>query len=256
MDHDRELQLAMETARTAGDFLRSSQARDLGILSSKGRDIKLEADHEAQTIILRGLASHSDYPILAEEMEEGDRNRPMDSPLWIVDPLDGSLNFSRGIPFSAVSIALWKGDQALLGVVYDFNHNEMFRGLVGKGAWGKEENPLIVSTISEPSQATLATGFPVARSFSPQSIAASIERSRQFKKLRLFGSAALSLAYVASGRVDAYMEEDVMLWDVAAGIALVEAAGGHVKIDSSSQVAWAVTVRGAGQSLLCDHMVS
>ena len=67
MDHDRELQLAMETARTAGDFLRSSQARDLGILSSKGRDIKLEADHEAQTIILRGLASHSDYPMKQAE---------------------------------------------------------------------------------------------------------------------------------------------------------------------------------------------
>lgn len=192
------------------------------------RDVKILADKKLESFIIKQLLEKSQYPVLSEEagfLERRDKNKDY---RWIVDPLDGSFNFSHSIPLNCISVALWKGMEPLLGVVYDFNHHETFSGLVGEGAW-LSKNPIMTSEITEKSKAVLCTGFPVSTDFSKKSLLDFIEAIREYKKIRLLGSAALSLAYVACGRADVYLENDIKIWDIAAGIALVKAAGGKVQ---------------------------
>lgn len=223
MAWETELAIARHAARAGAE--RILEVDREAVVDDRGRDVKHMADTEAQAVIVEYLNRHSLFTVLAEESAW---NEPEDmmQVRWIVDPLDGTVNFSRGIPLGCVAIALWQANQPLLGVVYDFYRDELFEGVVGSGAWcnGKKINP---SRVKRPSEAILATGFPVNRDFSSFSLKAFITYIQAYKKIRLFGSAALSLAYVASGRVDVYLEENIMLWDVAAGIALVQAAGGQ-----------------------------
>ncbi len=237
----KELGTAIEAARRAGACLRRAPAARGDILSSAGRDIKLGADREAEDIILAALAP-SGRPVLAEE--SGEHGRLDATPFWVVDPLDGSLNFSRGLPLCCVSIGLCQGGEPVLGVVYDFERDEMFTGIVDEGAW-HDDRLTSVSTVGSAREAVLATGFPVNRDFGGEALADFVRAIAAFKRIRLLGSAALSLAYLASGRVDAYAEDDIMFWDVAAGIALVRAAGGFVTIEDSPRLKWAKRVRGA-----------
>ncbi|MBI3117875.1 MAG: inositol monophosphatase [Candidatus Hydrogenedentes bacterium] len=237
--YDAELRLAMVAARKAGEVLAEAMQREHQILSQEGRDIKLQADRDAEQIILDELAS-SAYNVLAEESgEHGELDAG--KPFWIVDPLDGTLNFSRGIPACCVSIALSTVDTPILGVVYDFNRDELFSGLVGAGCW-LNAAPVRVSSIERADLAVLSTGFPVNFEYTDEGLHAFAERIRRFRKVRMFGSAALSLSYVACGRVDAYSEDDIMFWDVAAGLALVQAAGGFIHVEPSRKK-WARRVR-------------
>lgn len=192
------------------------------------RDVKILADKRLESVIVKRLLEESQYPVLSEEAGYLAGSEKDTDYRWIVDPLDGSLNFSRGIPINCISIALWKGMESVLGLVYDFNRDECFLGLVGEGAW-LNGFPIMISEVPEKSKAVLCTGFPVSTDFSRKSLLEFIEHIKDYKKIRLFGSAALSLAYVACGRADAYMENDIKIWDVAAGIALVRAAGGVVE---------------------------
>ena len=240
MKWQSELELAHTAAQRAGELLLNLSKEPLEVLSTAGRDLKLGADRQSEKLILQILREGSSYPILSEETGAhgafDDR-----APFWIVDPLDGTLNFGRGLPLSCISIALWQEAQPILGVVYDFNHGESFSGLVGEGAW-LNQDPIAVSQVSRPQDAILATGFPVNRDFASESLKKFLAQVQAFKKIRLLGSAALSLAYLACGRVDAYSEEDIMFWDVAAGIALVQAAGGWVSSVASERKNWARTV--------------
>jgi myo-inositol-1(or 4)-monophosphatase len=170
-----------------------------------------------------------------------------------VDPLDGSLNFSRDIPLFCISIALWKEMRPLLGVVYDCNHDEMFTGLVSEGAW-LNGTPIQVTNTVKKSEAVLCTGFPVSTDFSENALLTFVRSIQAYKKVRLLGSAALSLAYVASGRADIYNENDIAIWDVAAGISIVEAAGGVVNF-RQSEVENRLIVK-AGNSLLLNDSYS
>jgi len=224
------LRLAIRAAREAGTLLLTSGT---GKVTHIDRDIKLEADRRAEKIILDILTKDSTFAILAEESGFRAGTQLTDSLRWIIDPLDGSSNFQRQIPLCCVSVALWRGLEPVLGVIYDFNRDELFSGIVGEGA-ELNQSKIQVSGTTETSQATLCTGFPVSTDFSPVALSKSIDLVRQYKKVRLFGSAALSLAYVAVGRVDAYREQDIRLWDVAAGLALVQAAGGKFEMQRSS----------------------
>jgi myo-inositol-1(or 4)-monophosphatase len=221
------LSLAEESARAAGEFLAGSRNSGLEVVASAGKDIKLSHDREAEDRIIRLLQARSDFPILSEERGLIDGRATEQEMRWIVDPLDGSLNYLRGIPFCCVSVGLWKGDSPVLGAICDFNRGELFTGIVGSGAWVNGVG-ITVSETNDPGDAVLCTGFPVGTDFSSTALLTFVEQVRQYKKVRLFGSAALSLAYVAAGRVDAYCERDIRLWDVAAGLAIVRAAGGHV----------------------------
>jgi myo-inositol-1(or 4)-monophosphatase len=241
MKWEQELKLATKTAKEAGCRLKEIKANHaVQVLDGCGRDLKIKADRESEAYILGSLKAATPYPILAEETG-GPDSYDDSGPLWIVDPLDGTLNYSRGLPLFSVSIALWQGEHPALGVVYDIRHDELFSGVVGTGAWCNRE-PITVSAVEKTNQAILATGFPVNRDFDSAPLQRFIKQVQDFKKVRLLGSAALSLAYLACGRVDAYMEEDIMLWDVAAGMALVKAAGGWVSVRRSDRKKWARNV--------------
>jgi myo-inositol-1(or 4)-monophosphatase len=238
MSWKKELQIATQAAREAGRILRNFNRQ--AVISDIGRDLKHQGDRESEEAILKFLAKESDYPILAEETgeHEGDHS---DHLKWIIDPLDGTLNYSRDIPFCCVSVGLWRREAPVLGVIYDFMREEMFTGVSGQGAWLNEVRISANSAVPQ-EKAVLATGFPINRDFSNESIQHFLKKIQSFKKVRLFGSAALSLAYVACGRIDGYTEEDIMLWDVAAGLSLVLAAGGYVNLEKSGQKKWARTV--------------
>lgn len=222
------LALAVLTAKESVKIVMKKGSNVRKLHQDFRRDIKIKADKMLEQSILKKLRQRSPYPLLSEECGAIKGLKDDYGYRWIVDPLDGTMNFSRGIPISCVSISLWKENKPFLGVVYDFNNNECFTGIVGDGAWlnGKR---IYVGKVDEISRAVLCTGFPSASDFTKKAIGKFIGSVRKFKKVRLLGSAALSLAYVACGRTDFYYENNIKIWDVAAGLCLVKAAGGLVR---------------------------
>jgi myo-inositol-1(or 4)-monophosphatase len=233
MDLEFYLSLATRAATDARNYLRESM-QDIMVDDVSGKDTKIEQDRQSEAIIIDILQTNSDFPTLTEERGMIGR-KDKKGYLWIVDPLDGTLNYLREIPFACVSIGLWVHDEPVLGVVYDVFREDLFTGVCGEGAWLNGQLVSVAET-SQPNMAIMATGFPSLRSYEGDSLRGFIEQVQTFKKVRLFGAAALSLAYCAVGRVDAYAEEDIMFWDVAAGIALVKAAGGVVNYEKSDGV--------------------
>ena len=228
---DKYLSIAEEAAVAAGKYLSGYKKDDILVDSEQGKDIKISADRDSEKIIIDILQAKSGFPILSEE--KGSIGDTESSPMrWVVDPLDGSLNFLRGIPNCCVSVALCRKDKPELGVIYDFNRDELFSGIAGTGAW-LNGSAIAVSKINTESKAVLFTGFPANTDFSPGALSNYIERIRTFKKLRWIGSASLSLAYVAAGRADAYLEKGIMFWDIAAGLAIVSGAGGKYFLDGT-----------------------
>lgn len=224
------LSLAKDAARAAVEVLRQNFLVDAGIERSESKDIKTRADLAAQEVIFSKLQG-SGIPILSEEDEN--RQPVIPGPTWIVDPLDGTLNFSRGFPMACVSIGLWDGESPILGVIADIYHGNIFSGLVGEAAYLDGEK-ISVSDLTDASQAVICTGFPSGRNYAHKSLLEFVEKVRQYKKVRMLGSAALMLAQVAAGRADVYEEEDIYLWDVTAGLALVKAAGGEFTMSPGS----------------------
>ena len=222
------LEVAVTAASLAGQQLLQGRANDRRIEKTAAHDVKIEADRRAESLIVDQLRANTPYAILSEEAGLIAAQGPASSRAWIIDPLDGSLNYHQGIPLCCISIALYDGWEPVLGVVYDFNRGELFTGIVGHGAHcnGLAIHPALTQRRQE---AVLATGFPVSRDFAVPALHEFISQIRDFRKVRLLGSAALSLSYVACGRLDAYTEESIMLWDVAGGCALVKAAGGRVE---------------------------
>lgn len=237
------LALATLAAREAGRFLRSGPRRDAPRVAESRRDVRLEADRVAEDRIVNVLAEGPPIPIVAEERVTDGAAPPTAGLRWIVDPLDGSVNYLQGIPFCCVSVALWRDDDPLAAAVYDFDRDELFTALVGDGAWLNGTAVHVRSTPQD--RAVLCTGFPVGTDFTAVALSGFVRQVREFRKIRMFGSAALSLAYVAAGRADAYFERDIRIWDVAAGLALVRAAGGEfVCAPSAVPHAWTVYAHG------------
>ncbi len=189
-----------------------------------GRDIKLEIDQTTEKLIRKDL-KETNINILGEEFG----GKIINGLQWVIDPLDGTANYFRGLDQCCVSIALLDGSDSLIGIIYNFNTDEIFSAVKGHGAF-LNDLPIKVSNITEKNKASLTTGFPASESL--ESSMKFLEGLKEWKKIRMFGSAALSCAYVASGRCDYYAEKGVYLWDFAAGICLVQEAGGNVKYDS------------------------
>ena len=220
-------QLAIKAAKEAGEYLLKNKTAKKEIFSEQGRDIKLEIDRSTEKLIRTSLRE-SDISILGEEYG----GKSSDGLAWVIDPIDGTANYFRGLDQCCISIALMDGNQALLGIIYNFNTNELFHAQHEQGAF-LNDLPISVSNISEKNKASLTTGFPASESI--ESSLDFLDGLKEWKKIRMFGSAALSCAYISSGRCDAYIEKGVYLWDFAAGICLVNEAGGRVqfsKIDS------------------------
>lgn len=219
---DKELlAMASELARSAGVLInRERYAAE--VMETQRRDIKLNLDKQVESHIIAGLAS-SGIPILCEE--SGWIGKPS-ATYWAVDGLDGTVNLHYGLPFAAVSIALVRDASPILGAIYDFTHDEMFSGAIGLGV-SLNGRPVTISRNNAVEQALLLTALATRGKFDPETLGNFGQRLGRWRKVRMLGSAALSLAYVASGRADACEIEGIMIWDVMAGIALVRAAGGY-----------------------------
>lgn len=221
----KELKLAVKAARAAGEFLRKREGIHVDAL--EGKDIKLSSDKISEKIIM-DILEESRIPVLSEEFgfkgEEGEK-------CWIVDPLDGTINYYKGMDdLACVSIALWVKDRPVLGAVYRFMKDELFYGAEGEGAF-LNGAPAAPSDIKETGQAVMATGFPVKRSYDTDSLSKFVKQVQCFKKVRMLGAAAIMGTFVSCGRLDAYFEDEIMLWDVAGAAAIVNAAGGAVSME-------------------------
>lgn len=219
-------EIALHAARAAGQVLMSKLGMAL-VVDHKGEvDLVTDADRAAEKIIvdvLRGTFPRHD--ILAEEADYGAAGS---SYRWIVDPLDGTTNFAHGLPWFAVSIALAIDGAIVLGVVYQPYSNELFVAEKGKGAT-LNGTPIHVSRIAALDGALVATGFPYDRK---QSAVNNLDHFSHFQQAaqacRRAGAASLDLANTAAGRIDGYWEMKLKPWDMAAGMLLVEEAGGRV----------------------------
>ncbi|PZW43074.1 myo-inositol-1(or 4)-monophosphatase [Humitalea rosea] len=211
---------ACEAVRLTRGFLLEQKQGGAVAVSQLGRDIKLAADAGSEAIIRAFLVEHGDLPILGEEAGWSGRAPEPDELHWVLDPLDGSFNYFRGVPLYGVSLALCRGRQAVFGAIYDPERDELFAGGAGLGL--SLNGHLVVQPA--PARQMLATGFP-----SQADVADTLGRlgalTADWTKMRMLGAAALSLAWVAAGRLDGYTENGIMWWDVAAGLALAEGAG-------------------------------
>jgi myo-inositol-1(or 4)-monophosphatase len=217
--------IAAEAVRASIDLLRGAPSAEP--VSAIGRDMKLREDSASEALIIAALRQKCDLPILAEESGWVDgRVAAEEAPYWALDPLDGSYNRFCGVPLNCVALALCVGFRPIAGAVFDFNRDELFSGGPGLGL------TLNGRPVAPPARATgiMATGLPVRGDFSPEGLARMAREFQSWKKVRMIGSAALSLSWVAAGRFDAYREAGISWWDVAAGLALVSAVGGEVVV--------------------------
>ena len=227
-DLDSCLQIAKSASLLAGDYLKEQQTKNLKILSNNARDLKLQIDIDAEEIIKEHINQKSSLPILAEESgKSGD----LDEFFWVVDPLDGTSNFLNNIPISCVSISLMQGLTPVLGAIFDFNNSDLYYAHKESKAYVNNME-ISVSPLNLKKESTLVTGIPARDNYSDQEFKDMISDFQSWKKIRMIGSAAMASVYVASGKAEAYKENGIFLWDIAAGAAIVEAAGGQISISN------------------------
>lgn len=248
-EQKRALACAVEAARAAGAVMRKNLHAAKHVNEATPHDIKLELDVRCQKLIETRLRAH--FPDAAVLGEEGDAGNDQAAARWVIDPIDGTVNFAHGIPHACVSIALQvTGDAGqvasgktaapargrnpvtrppphvtLAGVVYDPFLDEMWTARRGFPA-RLNGRVIHVSRRNKLTDALVALGFPKSDAAIEQNLACLVALAHRARKVRLMGSAALALTYVASGRFDAYLERGIRLWDIAAGGLIVECAGG------------------------------
>ncbi len=233
------LQTAEAAAREAGELMRRHRHATKRAHFVSQHDIKLELDIRCQQRIEKRLrADHPNIAILGEEGESG----LVESPCrWVVDPIDGTVNFAYGIPHACVSIALqaqrnhpaktaqaraFANYETLLGVVFDPFMDEMWTATKNSSAWlnGKK---ICVSNRNRLEECILAIGFSKTKSSMDSMLPHFNRLVHRVRKMRILGAAALSLCWVAAGRLDAFVESGVRLWDIAAAGLILERAGGE-----------------------------
>jgi myo-inositol-1(or 4)-monophosphatase len=226
MDMTAIRDFAIETARAAGALLKENVGK-LNRIEFKGAvDIVTEVDRKSEELIMAAIRkSFPGHGILTEESPEVKQDSPCK---WIIDPLDGTTNYSHGFPFFCVSIGFEVEGEVRFGAVYDPMLDELYTAEKGKGAFlnGKK---IKVSAIDELGRGLLATGFPYdLRASKDNNLDFFSQFSLKAQAIRRAGSAALDLCYIASGRFDGYWEMKLRPWDVAAGTLIVAEAGGQV----------------------------
>src|SRR5262244_175045 len=221
------LDAAENAARAAGKLLRENFQQRQRVKAIADHDIKLEIDVQAQDLIGKMLLE--EFPTHALYGEEGILGDQSSDHQWIVDPLDGTVNYFYGIPHFCVSIALRLRNEIIVGVIYDPIREEMWAAQ--KGEISKLNGTAIhVSDRAELAEAVISIGLAKTGETINTNFPLLQQMIHHVRKCRVLGSAALDLAYVACGRFDAYIETGISLWDIAAGWLLVENAGGTVDL--------------------------
>ncbi len=224
------LQAAQEAARRAGEKLEEWRAK-FSVREKARADLVTDADYAAQKAVHSYLLGvFPTHGFVGEEDTPGVvRGRPATDapPTWIIDPLDGTANYVHDVPAYCVSIGLMVAGELVVGAIYDPRQREMFGAARGCGATLNGQ-PMRVSPISQLGQGLISTGFPPDPEAQERNLSMWRAFSYQAQALRRTGSTALNMAYVAAGRFDGYWAFDNHVWDVAAGVVLVQEAGGNV----------------------------
>ena len=226
----KEHHIAKKASVSAGELLLNKNL--ITEIFSSDKDIKLTADIQAEQSIKNIISAESSYPILAEE--SGKSVEKLGDTYWIIDPLDGTANYSRSIPISAVSICLMHQLNPVIGVIYDFNNDHLYEGSIVSDALLNNQK-IKVSTVDNSKSGILITGLPNNTDYSDKALIKMIRDFQEWRKVRMLGSAAMAAAFVASGKADAYKEKNSYIWDVAAGAAIVKAAGGYVSLSNQNE---------------------
>src|ERR1700682_5188740 len=221
------LDAAVEAARAAGELLRQHFQQPLRVNSSQPHDLKLEIDVRAQELITASLLKR--FPEHALHGEEGIVGNQKSHYQWVVDPLDGTVNYFYSIPHFCVSIALRFKGEIIVGVIYDPMRDELWTGQKGE-APRLNGHHFRVSERADLAEAVISVGLSKTGMMIESNIPLLQQMLHRARKCRIMGSAALDMAYVACGRFDAYIEQGISLWDIAAGWILVETAGGTVDV--------------------------
>jgi len=225
---EKEIEIAIKAAKSAGKYL-LQERKNLNLkIKSDPRDTKLIADIESEKLILDILSSESKYSVLAEEAGKSSDN--LGEIFWVVDPLDGTANYNRNIPICCVSIGLISNMKPLIGVIYDFNNDDLYVGDSINNSTTVNNIKIHVSDIQNKQDGVLITGLPFNTDYSDKALEKLISDMQTWKKVRMIGSAAMASCYVASGKADLYEENGIYLWDILAGAAIVESAGGKAVI--------------------------
>ena len=230
---DNEINIAIHAAKTSGKLLSQDKVALNNKTSSTSKDLKLKADVKSENLIKEIITSNSDYPILAEE--SGKSNENLGEIFWVVDPLDGTANYNRGIPICCVSIGLVRNMKPLAGIIYDFNNNDLYVGDNINKIVTLNDKKISVSAINQKKDGILITGLPHGTDYSDEALGKMINDMQSWKKVRMIGSAAMASCYIASGKGDLYQEKGVYFWDIVAGAAIVNAAGGYTKISNMQE---------------------
>lgn len=230
VEQKRALACAVRAARAAGKVMRDNLWSPKKINATTRHDIKLELDVRCQKLIEKILLSA--FPKTALLGEEGVSGDSKALSRWVVDPIDGTVNFSYGIPHACVCIALQTKNsptedfETLVGVVYDPFCDELWTAIRDQAA--KLNGKVIhVSRRNQLREAAVAIGFAKTQANLDQGLPYFNRLIRRVRKVRMMGAAGLAMTYVATGRFDAYVERGIRLWDIAAGGLIVECAGGE-----------------------------
>lgn len=226
---NKALAVAVKAARAAGKIMRDNWQRPKRVNLSEAHDIKLELDVRCQKTIEKILFAA--FPKISVLGEEGCSGNPNSEFRWVIDPIDGTVNYFFGMPHAGISIGLQqrKGEnyQTIVGVIYDPFTDELWTA-ARDGKTKLNGKVVRVSNRSKINETVIAMGFSKNKENLEKSLPHLNRLARRAKKIRIMGSAALELAYVASGRLDAYIERTINLWDIAAGGLMVECSGGEM----------------------------
>jgi len=223
---DRALTIALSIIQPAMDLLRTNFGKNLKISYKSRIDPVTNIDIQSSSLIIKYLKRYTpEIPVLCEETKD---KVDYSDIYWVLDPLDGTVNYLHGVPIFSISLALLKKSEVLVGVVADPMRNEVFYTCRGDKSYLNGKT-ISVNRISRMERALVVTGFPYRLEKSFFSVMKNFSRVvRQVQGIRRLGSAALDLCYVAGGRFAAFWEEGLNLWDVAAGSLIVENAGGKL----------------------------
>jgi len=225
---DHFLNQAKRAVLSAADVVRTRRQVSSPIVEGHeagGREVKLNLDRQLSELLISNL-TRDGIRVISEESEGS--HAITDDVVWIIDPLDGSFNYLRNAGPSAICCALLERNSPVLGVIFDLSSNQLYWGGPAFGSFC-DDSPLTVSRQTQLGSALVYTGLPSRMKVSSaHSLDALTHLLRHAQKVRMIGSAAISLVKVASGIGDLYSETSIMPWDVAAGVALVEGAGGLV----------------------------
>ena len=223
---EKEIAVAEQAARAAGKILNRLFGQVNHIIKKGHIDLVTEADLQAEKCILDTI--HENFPQDNILSEESGMSEEVSDRTWLIDPLDGTTNFTHEFPFFAISIALEFEKQIVLGIVYNPRMDEYFEAVKGRGAY-LNGTPIQTSKTANLGESLLATGFPYDVQEKPLRVMELFTKMIvRAQGVRRPGSAAIDLCYVASGRFDGFWEEGLKPWDTAAGMVIVNEAGGKV----------------------------